>query len=137
MNTSNKDLLDDLFGRLPEEPLPVNFRYNLMAQIREEAVRAQKKKEHYGLLSIVAASVAMIVAAAGILYKYGVMASIVGPKATESTPLFDIPQVNFPDLSDYFFSFYIGMIVLALLVLDYYLRKIFRKHKQKTTPNEL
>lgn len=133
---SHKDILDDLFGQIPEEPLPAGFRNNLMEQIRMEAVRAVKRKERRGLISIIAASVAIIAVAIGTLYKYGMLRAGMWLKP-EATLFPDIPAIDFPSLSNYSFSLFIGVLALILLALDYYLRKIFRERRQKTAPNEL
>lgn len=137
MNISNKkDPLDILFSRLPEEPLPKQFRSNLMEQIQAQAVRIQKRKELYGLIAIITASISMIILAVIILYKFFTPASIDNNFFNISFHL-DLPKVTFPILSDYSFAAYIGILSLVLLAFDYYLRKLFKKHKQKSSPNEL
>lgn len=134
--TNKKDILDTLFSRLPEEPLPKHFRSNLMQQIQAEAVRIQKRKELYGLIAIIAASISMIILAVIILHKFFTPAPIDSSFFNISFHL-DIPKVNFPSLSDYSFAAYIGILSLILLAFDYYLRKLFRKYQQKSSPNEL
>ncbi|WP_199851437.1 hypothetical protein [Parabacteroides pacaensis] len=134
--TNKKDILDTLFSRLPEEPLPKQFRSNLMEQIQAEAIRIQKRKERYGLAAIIVASLSMIGLAVIILYKFFTPASIDSSIFHISFHL-DLPKVTFPSLSDYSFAAYIGILSLVLLAFDYYLRRLFKKHTQKSSPNEL
>ena len=110
----NPDILEKLFNQLPEEELPASFRLNVMQQITSEAAKVQKRNER-----VVIASLGMLgMAIALILYYIGL------PETAEI-------QIRWPQIDTGIFSFYfyIGILALLLLFLDYRLRKLFHKGK--------
>ncbi|WP_075559013.1 hypothetical protein [Parabacteroides timonensis] len=115
----NPDILEKLFSQLPEEELPASFRLNVMQQITSEAAKVQKRNERFGLAAVVIASLGMLgMAIALILYYIGL------PETAEI-------QIRWPQIDTGIFSFYfyIGILALLLLFLDYRLRKLFHKGK--------
>ncbi|WP_288208069.1 hypothetical protein [uncultured Parabacteroides sp.] len=115
----NPDILEKLFNQLPEEELPASFRLNVMQQITSEAAKVQKRNERFGLAAVVIASLGMLgMAIALILYYIGL------PETAEI-------QIRWPQIDTGIFSFYfyIGILALLLLFLDYRLRKLFHKGK--------
>lgn len=136
MNTSDKEWLDTLFGRLPAEALPDTFRSDLMQKIQAEAVRMRKRKERYTLYGAVAASVAVLLVAAVTLYLYGGVQGTSGVAAVmPEVP--EMPPIGFPDLLAHPVLLFIGGTSCLLLAFDYALRKIFGPHRQKSAPNGL
>lgn len=116
-NKKNPDILENLFRQMPEEELPASFRLNVMQQITRETVRTGKRNEWLGLAAVIAASLGIMgIAIASILYYMGL------PEMTWS-------QITWPkiDLSAFSFYFYIGILTLILLFLDYKFRKVFHK----------
>ena len=115
----NPDILEKLFNQLPEEELPASFRLNVMQQITSEAAKVQKRNARFGLAAVVIASLGMLgMAIALILYYIGL------PETAEI-------QIRWPQIDTGIFSFYfyIGILALLLLFLDYRLRKLFHKGK--------
>ena len=115
----NPDILEKLFNQLPEEELPASFRLNVIQQITSEAAKVQKRNERFGLAAVVIASLGMLgMAIALILYYIGL------PETAEI-------QIRWPQIDTGIFSFYfyIGILALLLLFLDYRLRKLFHKGK--------
>ena len=113
------DIPEKLFNQLPEEELPASFRLNVMQQITSEAAKVQKRNERFGLAAVVIASLGMLgMAIALILYYIGL------PETAEI-------QIRWPQIDTGIFSFYfyIGILALLLLFLDYRLRKLFHKGK--------
>ena len=110
-NKKNPDILESLFRQMPEEELPASFRLNVMQQIAKETVKVKKRNEWFGLAAVIVASLGMLGMAAAFLF------------------YMDFPQITVPkiDLPIFSFYFYIGILTLFLLFLDYKLRKVFRK----------
>jgi hypothetical protein len=109
--TEKKDSLKELFNRMSVEELPVDFREKVMQRIYTEAVKAKKRNERFGLLSVIAASLFIIVlAVASFIY-------------------LDLPKSEWllSDLPSTPFYLYIGTLALLLLLGDYKLRKSYRK----------
>lgn len=113
----NPDILENLFRQLPEEELPASFRLNVMQQITRETVKARKRNEWFGLAAVIAASLGMLGIAVVSILHYMDMTEITYPKI--AWPAFNLPIFSF--------YFYIGMLTLLLLFLDYKLRKALRK----------
>lgn len=128
------DFLDDLFDRLPAATPPDDFRDRLMKRIETESIRLEKRKERYGLYSIIAASIALIGIAALICYWL-----LPGKPAVwlQDTYTFRLPAIRFPELSDYLLPLFIGSAVPVLLGFDLCMRRLFRKYRQKTSSKEL
>ena len=107
-NKKNPDILESLFRQMPEEELPASFRLNVMQQIAKETVKVKKRNEWFGLAAV-------IVAAAFLFYM--------------DFPQITVPKITWPkiDLPIFSFYFYIGILTLFLLFLDYKLRKVFHK----------
>jgi hypothetical protein len=104
-----KDILKDLFDRTLREEAPVEFRQKVMQQIYTEAVRIKKRNERLGLLSIIAASLFIIVLA-------GTSIAYLG-----------LPKIEWASLPSIPFYLYIGALTLLLLFADYKLRKSYKK----------
>lgn len=115
-NKKNPDILENLFRQMPEEELPVSFRLNVMQQISKESVKIKKRNEWLGLAAVIAASLLMLAIAVASLFYTGI------PQTTWSQITW--PRINLPAFS---FYFYIGMLTMFLLFLDYKLRKRLRK----------
>lgn len=110
-NKKKPDILENIFRQMPEEELPVSFRLNLMQQITKEAAKVRKRNEWFGLAAVIAASLLMLaIAAVSFFYM-------------------ELPKISWPkiNLSAFSFYFYIGILSLLLLFVDYKLRKAFRK----------
>ena len=113
----NPDILEKLFRQMPEEELPASFRLKIMQQIAGETVKARKRNERFGLAAVIAASLGMLgMAVAAILYYIGMPETTMTPMAW--------PKI---DISAFSFYFYIGILTLILLFLDYKFRKAYRK----------
>lgn len=119
MNTEhdNKDLLQELFSRMEEEKLPDTFRIDVMKRVLIEAAKIKKRNEFLGLLSVIFASLAIIALAFLSFIYMGMTTSTFIPKVT-------MPHI---DLTTVFFYFFIGVLALLLLFMDYQIRRIFRK----------
>lgn len=113
----NPDILENLFRQMPEEELPASFRLNVMQQIAHETIKVRKRNECLGLAAVIAASLGMLgMAVAAILYYIGMPETTMTPMAW--------PKI---DISAFSFYFYIGILTLILLFLDYKFRKAYRK----------
>lgn len=105
------DKWQDLFRQLPEKELPPDFRFHVMQQVMQEAVRQQKRNERIGLLLAALASALMAgLAIAALFY-------------------IDLPRLSIPFIrpSDFPFYLYIGALSLLLLWADHKLRRAFHK----------
>ena len=116
-NQKQPDILENLFRQMPEEELPASFRLNVMQQIAQETVKVKKRNEWFGLAAVIAASLGMLGMAVAFLF-YMDFPQIIWPNKIEW------PQIDLPIFS---FYFYIGILTLILLFLDYKLRKVFHK----------
>ncbi|MDR2969232.1 MAG: hypothetical protein LBV32_06460 [Tannerellaceae bacterium] len=115
MNTNEeKDYLKELFGRLQEEPLPENFRMQIMQQIREEAVWIKKRNECLSWITLILASLAILTT--------GILAVIY-----LGIPKFSF-EISMEAIQTLPFYLYIVFPVSALLFADFYFRK---KYKEK------
>ena len=108
----DSDILENLFRQMQEEELPVSFRVNVMQQIAHETDRSRKRNEWLGLTAIITASLGILAMAIAFIFYY-----------------IRLPEITWPeiDLSVFSFYFYIGILTLILLFLDYKLRKAFHK----------
>lgn len=117
-NKKNSDILENLFRQMPEEEPSASFRLKVMQQIAKESVKVNKRNEWFGLTAVIAASLLMLAMAVA-SYFY-----IELPEQPWS-------QITWPkislDLSAFSFYSYIGILSLVLLLVDYKLRKAFRK----------
>jgi hypothetical protein len=105
-----EDILKGLFKQMPyQEELPAGFRQKIMQQVCAEAVRIKKRNERLGLLSIIAASLLIIVLAATSIVYLG------------------LPRIDWASLPSIPFYLYIGSLTLLLLFVDYKLRKSYKK----------
>ena len=116
-NKKNTDILESLFKQMPEEELPVSFRPNVMQLIALETVRIKKRNERLGLIAVIVASLGIVGMAIASIFYYMELSEITWPQITW-------PKIDFPTFS---FYFYIGILTLILLFLDYKLRKVFHK----------
>jgi fatty acid desaturase len=117
MNANKEnDYLKDLFTRLPEEPLPTDFRVRLMQQIQEEAVWIKKRNERLSWIILILASLAMLT--------LGILAVIY-----LGIPKFSF-EISTEAIQTFPFYLYIAFLVFLLLFADHYFRKKYRE-KQK------
>ncbi len=116
MDANNKsDQLRNLFRKLPEESLPVDFRTKMMQQIMVEAQRVKKRNERLALMAIILASIAILGLCVGVLIYIGI------PKIS----------LSIPSVTSMSFYLYIGVLALLLLWGDYAMRKRYKeKHKE-------
>jgi hypothetical protein len=105
------DRLKGLFERLPEEELPASFRDDMMKRILAESARAGKRSEWAGLIPVILASLAILGLAVGALIYAGV-------------PHF---AWRMPVLAGLPFYSHIGGLILVLLGLDGWFRRVYRK----------
>jgi hypothetical protein len=106
-----KDSLKEMFNRMSVEELPVDFREKVMQRVYTEAAKAKKRNERFALLSVIAASLSIVVlTVASLIY-------------------LDLPKTEWllSDLPSVPFYLYIGVLTLLLLLGDYKLRKSYRK----------
>lgn len=113
--TQKDDILKELFGQIPEEPLPVSFRTDVMRRIAAETERIRRRNERLGWIALIAASLAMLALAAGTLFYVGI------PKISVSLPKMDIDP----------FYLSIGLMALLLLGMDHLLRRRIGKRQEK------
>lgn len=117
-NKKNPDILENLFRQMPEEELPASLRLNVMQQIAKESAKVNKRNERLGLVAVIIASLLMLAMAVASFFYLGL------PESSWS-------QITWPkihlDLPAFSFYFYIGILTLLLLFLDYKFRKAFHK----------
>ncbi len=120
MNTNKeKDYLKGLFSQLTEEPLPEDFRVQIMRQIQKEAIRVKKRNERLSWAALIFASL--------VIFALGILAVVyLGvPKLS-----FDISMGAIQTIP---FYFYIAFLAFLLLFADHYFR---RKYKEKQKENQ-
>ncbi|OAV74193.1 hypothetical protein Barb7_01777 [Bacteroidales bacterium Barb7] len=113
---TNKDVLADLFRRLPEENLPDDFRARMMQRIRLESARVKRRSERLSLTALVAASLIMIATGVAVFFYKGFPA------------LSSTFSLSIPPLTSLPFYLYIAGLTFFLLWGDYLLRK---RHEAK------
>lgn len=124
MNTNKeKDYLQGLFRQLPEEPLPVDFRMQIMQQIQEEALRVKKRNERLSWAALIIASL--------VILTLGVLAVI----------RLGMPKISFnismEALQTIPFYLYIALLAGLLLFADHYFRKRYKEKKSKDFFSEI
>jgi negative regulator of sigma E activity len=103
-----QDILQAMFARMSDEPLPPDFLPAMMQRIREEAVRIRKRDAWWRATALTAASLTIVgLAVAVFVYQ------------------------DFPRISISPFHIYIGILSLVLLFVDSWFRqKYFEKHPE-------
>jgi len=116
---SEKDYLQGLFQRLPEEPLPFEFRTQIMQQIMQETIRLKKRNQRLSWIALIFASIIILgLGALAIIYIGFPMNSFsLSMEALQTVP----------------FYIYIAFLALLLLFADHYFRK---RYKQKHDMND-
>lgn len=126
MYTKENDVLKGLFEKVPTEQLPEGFREQLMQHVRKEAVRIQRRKEQVGLLAVIMGAICMLLIGIAGIYVY---LSNVG----QASGLFDSQPLGYVTIlqeSSYgIFFVWIGALSLFLLMADFWLRRLFFKHR--------
>ncbi|MDR1357435.1 MAG: hypothetical protein LBJ58_07190 [Tannerellaceae bacterium] len=107
----SSDRLRALFGRMPEEALPVGFNERMMSRVREEAVRRERRAGRLEALGLALSSLSVAGVLAGALIYAGV------------------PTIRWeaPELAALPFYLHIGSLALVLLGMDYLVRRAYRK----------
>lgn len=115
MNKREQDPLDRLFKQLPDEPLPADFRLQMMDMIHVEAARMQKTKERWGLVAVILGALAMLaLSIVGFIY-------LKIPR----------PSITMPSLDIFPFYVYIGILTFVLLGIDHKFRKEYLRRHSK------
>lgn len=106
--------LKQALQRRQTEQLPSNFSFRMMEQIHREAAKQQKRRERTMFYSIVAAVLVLIAFTVYVL---------IVPMGVSLGGLF--PRVDWQPSATPMFMFYlyIGVLVLALLGFDYWMRR--------------
>ncbi|MDF9829300.1 hypothetical protein [Parabacteroides sp. PF5-6] len=117
MNTNREeDYLQGLFRQLPVEPLPVDFRMQLMQQIQEEALRVKKRNERLSWAALIIASLVILTLGVLAVIRLGI------PKISIDISMEAMQTIPF--------YLYIAGLAGLLLFADHYFRKRYRaKHK--------
>ncbi len=113
-NHSTNNALKQALQQRKQGDLPSNFSFRMMEQIRREAVKQQKRKDRVMLYSIITASLSLIALAVYVLFFQ-----------LEISWKEIFPDIQWQSSSALVFSFYIyiGILVLALLGFDYWMRR--------------
>ncbi|NDV65358.1 hypothetical protein [Bacteroides sp. 224] len=106
--------LKEALGRNVGAGLPSNFNYRMLAQIRMEAEKRRKRRAFVVLLSLIAACAALVSMAVYTISTY------LDFNLKEYLPSLDLGKANL-ELAGFYG--YIGMLVLLLLGIDYWVRK--------------
>lgn len=115
---TNKDkdrLLKEVLRKSSSESLPFNFTNRMMAQINVEAQKKQKRATALNVCFLLLASASLIGLSTYLLMTYFSFNIIKSLRNISFSP---------ESGSILGFYFYIGLLVLGLLGLDYYLRKL-------------
>ena len=133
METTDKDIMRELFAGMTDEPLPFDFNEKVMARIQFEALSREKRNKRLEIFAYISGTVAMIVVCVVLLYNMGV--SFVLPEINWSAWTFPKPDISTPKLDyslftseSFKFSVYIGMLCLILIIID----SLIRRHIGKT-----
>lgn len=99
--------------RRQTERLSSNFSYRMMENIRQEAEKQRTRKAAMGWIALIASSLALLGIGSYFLFFY------MDIRFTDYLPVVDVQQDSF------LFKFYgsLGVLALALLGLDYWLRR--------------
>lgn len=110
-NHTEKDLLQTLFRRLPEEKLPSAFQQEMMVRIWKEAKRTRRRNKII-LISAYAFALTLFAGLTIATYIY-----------------LEIPKikVELPRISVDSFYIFLGVISIVLLLADYLFRRSFYK----------
>lgn len=117
--TNKKDILQDLFNRMPQERHSEPLRSNIMYQIMKEAKRMHKRDERLNMFAFITALFLMTGTALGFFYYIN------------GTYSLTLPKITLPDLSLFPFYLYIGFLALILLGIDHKFREIYKKKYKK------
>jgi len=118
MNTNKeKDYLQGLFSQLPEEPLPSDFRIQIMQQIQEEAIRVKKRNERLSWAALIFASLAILTLGILAVIHLGI------PKLSFDISIEAIQTIPF--------YLYIAFLAFLLLFADHYFRKKYKEKKKE------
>ncbi|WP_321425742.1 hypothetical protein [uncultured Bacteroides sp.] len=114
-NQDKDSLLKEVLRKSSSESLPFNFTNRMMEQINAEAQKKQRRAAGLNLCFLLLASASLIGLATYLLmsnFSFNIIESLRNISfSSESGSIFG-------------FYFYIGLLVLGLLGLDYYLRKL-------------
>lgn len=115
MRTNQDELLKETLRKSSFETLSVDFTNKVMEQINVEAQRKHRRAARLNFVLLLLASASLIGLTTYLLrayFSFNIIESLINLRySPESSPIFG-------------FYFYIGFLVLGLLGLDYYLRKL-------------
>lgn len=106
--------LKQALERRQTESLPSNFSFQMMEQIRREAIGQQKQRERRGFIALIAVVVALVGGVAGYL-----ISSLKISLSDVTIPQMELPQASSPMLG---FYCYIAVLGFILLGIDYWWR---------------
>lgn len=109
----DNDKFKDLFGKLPDEQLPKDFRFAVMKKVHLASLEKQRKTEVWSWILV--SFTALIMLGLGIFAIWYV----------------GLPDLTIrkPDLSSLGFYCFIGICALILLGLDYILRRHYYRNR--------
>lgn len=119
----SKDILEDIFKNMPCEAPSPHFKDNLMFIIQQEAVKENKRKHKFKILSTITASIIVITL---IIFASIYFADINNMSIFADSVLFNL------NLSQFKFPTFIMVIALFLLFVDFYLRQYLSQKRMNS-----
>ncbi len=126
MKLKDKDILHDLFAKMPDEVLPFGFNEKAMLKIRKKAEMREIKHKRLEIFGYVSGIVVMLAICVFVLYSMGISFDL--PEIKRHTWAFSKPDFSIFRSQSFMLSVYIGILALFLLIMD----SIIRRHIEKT-----
>ena len=129
MEPKDKDIFQQFFASMPDEVLPTDFNTKVMQKIIAEAAIRAKKHTYMEVLGYVSGGITMLVVCALVFSFYEV--SIKLPKLELPNLAFLKPDYELFKSQSFYFSLFIGISALFLLIVDSTIRRNIEKIKNK------
>jgi hypothetical protein len=128
LEPNEKDIMRGLFAGMPDEQLPPEFNAKVMHRIRREALRRRKRNRCWEIFGYASAAVFMTAVCIFIFYRMGITFKM--PEMDLRVWSFPRPDFGIFKSRSFFFSLYIGILALFLLIVDSVIRRhAGKKHK--------
>jgi len=129
MKPNDKDMMREWLSSIPDEALPFHFNEKVMTRISREVVLRENRNKRWAIFGYISGAVAMVAVCVLILYSMGVSFDI--PSIEPRAWVFPKPDYTIFHSQSFWFSLYVGILALFLLVVDSLIRHHIGKTKHK------